>query len=180
MAARATMTNLIALVRGLINDPAGASQQFSDDAIQAQLDLHRDYLLKEALTALPAPDGSQLKWQSAKRNWEADLTLTNPAGTALTPESSDPISGYFTFAQSQDGVQATGFTYDTYAAAAELLTLWAGRIEQDLTKFSADGSSYEFAGVRDSKLKLAKEYMTKSAAFGSIQSVRMVRDDFTY
>ena len=174
------MANLITLVRGLINDPVGATQQFSDDAIQAQLDLHRDYLLKEALTALPAPDGSQLKWQSAKRNWEADLTLTNPAGTALTPESSDPISGYFTFAESQVAVYATGFTYDPYAAAGELLTIWAGRIEQDITKFSADGSSFEFAGLRDSKLQLAKEYMAKSKAFGSIRSVKMVRDDLNY
>lgn len=176
--ARATMTDLIALVRGLIgdNEPEPA---FTDDEIESYLDLRRDYVLKELLTALPAPDGSQTKWQAAHRYWEADVALTDPAGTVLLPETSDPKSGYFTFSESQSAVYATGFTYDVYAASAELLTVWAGRIEQDITKFSADGSSFEFAGVRDSKLKLASEYKAKSAAFGSVRSVRMIRDDFT-
>lgn len=174
--ARAAMASIITLVRGLINDPAGASQQFTDDAIEDQLDLTRTYRLKEELTALAEPAGTQLKFQSAYRYWESDLSLTNPAGTVLTPTSSDPISGYFVFGSTQSAVYATGFTYDVYAAAAELLTLWAGRIEQDVLKFSADGSSYEFSGVRDAKLRLAAQYRARSSTFG-MMSATMVRDD---
>lgn len=180
MATRATMTDLITLVRGLIAD-SETPPAFTDEEIESGLDLRRDYVFKEALTAYPAPDGSQKKWQSAHKFWESDVILTDPAGTALEPGlTSDPNSGYFTFAESQVAVYATGFTYDPYAAAGELLTIWAGRIEQDITKFSADGSSFEFAGLRDSKLQLAKEYMAKSKAFGSIRSVKMVRDDLNY
>ena len=175
--ARAAMASIITLVRGLINDPAGASQQFTDDAIEDRLDLTRTYRLKEELTALAEPAGTQLKFQSAYRYWESDLSLTNPAGTVLSPTSSDPISGCFVFGSTQTGVYATSFTYDVYAASAELLSLWAGRIEQDVLKFSADGSSYEFSGVRDAKLRLAAQYRARSSAFGAIASVGLVRDD---
>ena len=174
--ARAAMASIITLVRGLINDPAGASQQFTDDAIEDRLDLTRTYRLKEELTALAEPAGTQLKFQSAYRYWESDLSLTNPAGTVLSPTSSDPISGYFVFGSTQTGVYATGFTYDVYAASAELLSLWAGSIEQDILKFSADGSSYEFSGVRDAKLRLAAQYRARSSTFG-MMSATMVRDD---
>jgi hypothetical protein len=180
MAARATMTNLITLVRGLINDPVSVTAQFSDDAIQEQLDTQREYVRVNELTPYAEPDGiTQLKFQSPYKYWESDLVLTNPAGTVLTPTTSDPKGGYFTFTVSQTGVYATGFTYDVYAASAVLLTLWAGRIEQDITKFSADGSSYEFEGVAQGKLKLAREYASKSLRFGAMQSVRMIRDDYT-
>lgn len=170
------MAGLITLVRGLINDPAGVSQQFTDNAIEDQLDLTRTYRLKEELTALAEPAGTQLKFKSEHRYWESDLSLTNSAGTVLSPTSSDPISGYFVFGSTQSAVYATGFTYDVYAAAAELLTLWAGRIEQDVLKFSADGSSYEFSGVRDAKLRLAAQYRARSSTFG-MMSATMVRDD---
>ena len=179
MAARATMAGLITLVRELINDPVSASSQFSDDAIQEQLDNDREYVLLTELLPYASADGiTQLKFQSQYKYWESDLVLTDPAGTALTPTTSDSISGYFTFSESQDAVYATGFVFDVYAASAELLTLWAGRIEQDIVKFSADGSSYEFEGLGNSKLKLASEYKTKSNRYGAIQTTRMMRDDF--
>ena len=179
MAARATMTGLITLVRGLINDPAGASQEFYDEDIQEQLDEQREYIHLGELTPLLQPDGiTQLKFQSPYKYWESDIALTDSAGTVLTPTTSDPKSGYFTFTISQNEVYATGFVYDVYAASAVLLTLWAGRIEQDVTKFSADGSSFEFEGLGNSKLKLASQYKAKSTRFGAIHTARMVRDDY--
>jgi hypothetical protein len=179
MAARATMTGLITLVRGLINDPQSATAQFTDEAIQEQLDNDREYVLLTELTPYAEPDGTtQLKFQSPYKYWETDVSLTDSAGTVLNPTTSDTKSGYFTFTTSQDAVYATGFSYDVYAASAVLLTLWAGRIEQDIVKFSADGSSYEFEGVRNAKLKLASQYKAKSSRFGAIQTVRMVRDDY--
>lgn len=174
--ARAAMAGLVTLVRGLINDPAGASQQFTDDAIEDQLDLTRAYHQKDELTALPELAGTQLKFKSEYRYWESDLTLSSSAGTVLTPTNSDPNSGYFVFGSTQSAVYATGFTYDPYAASAELLSLWAGRIEQDILKFSADGSSFEFSGIRDAKLRLAAQYKARSAAFG-VSSAALVRDD---
>lgn len=180
MATRATMSELITLVRGLINDPMSVTVQFEDDEIQEQLDEFRDYIHTEPLTSYVNADGiTQLKFQSQYRYWESDVVLTNSAGTVLTPTTSDPKGGYFTFTTTQDAVYATGFTYDVYAASAALLTFWAGRIEQDIVKFSADGSSYEFEGLGNSKLKLAAQYRTKSSRFNSLQTVRMIRDDFT-
>jgi hypothetical protein len=49
MAVRSTMSSLIALVRTMIADPAGASQQFDDQAIQDRLDSSRDDIRYESL-----------------------------------------------------------------------------------------------------------------------------------
>lgn len=171
-----TTRSIIALVRALINDRAGAEQQFYDEDIQRQLEALREWVVEE-LKPLPQPDGGQLRWRSANRYWEADLELTDPAGTALEPALSDPNSGYFTFADSQEAVYASGFVHDPYAAAAELLTLWAGRIEQDIIEFSSDGASYKFAGTIPQKLAMAAEYKAKSRTYGGIRTVRMVRND---
>lgn len=177
MAVRATMTGLITLVRGLIDDPAGTDATFTDEYIQQQLDAQREYALNEKLEALPEPDESTyLKWSSSHKHWQTDVAFTDPAGTVLVPESADYLNGYFTFGSHCYQVYATGFHFDVYAACVTLLMVWAGRIEQDITKFSADGSSYEFAGERESKLTLANEYARISGKFG-MKSIRMVRDD---
>lgn len=180
MAVRSTMASLITLVRALINDPAGVAAQFSDESIQEQMDCYRSYESEILKPCVSADGATQLKFQSEHRYWESDVAITDSAGTALSPLTSDPKSGWFIFSTSQLVVRATGFCYDVYAAGAELLTLWAGRIEQDIIKFSADGSSYEFEGLGKNKLKLAAEYKAKSPYFNSAKTVRMVRDDFTY
>lgn len=178
--ARATMTSLITLVREMINDPRGEEAQFTDEQVQTQLDELREYIHLTELTPLMEPDGiTKLKFQSQYKNWESDVAITNFAGTVLTPTTSDPKGGYFTFSTSQAAVYATGFTYDAYATSAVLLRLWAGRIEQDITKFSADGGSFEFEGMREAKVKLASQYETKSTRYGAAQTVRMIRDDHT-
>ena len=178
MTTRIAMTSLITLVRGLINDPAGVGAQFTDEDIQQNLDDHREYILNEELDPLPQPDETTyLKWQSSRKHWESDVIFVDPAGTALVPDTANYINGYFTFASHCDQVYANGFCYDVYAACAMLLMTWAGRIEQDITKFSADGSSYEFAGQKDSKLAMASEYAKKSKAYGSVRSIGMVRND---
>lgn len=176
---RESMFNIINLVRELINDPLDPESQFNDEEIQARLDMTREWVVEE-LTPLPLPDGSATKWQAQRKYWETDLRLSDPAGTAIEPITSDPNSGYFEFPESQGAVTATGFCYDVYAASAELLTLWAGRIEQDITEFSADGSSYKFTGAANAKLALAERYRAKSLAIGGIKTIRMVRDDHAY
>jgi len=176
MAARITMATLIALVRGLINDPAGASQAFTDDQIQEQLDFYKLYT-NDTLTALKNQAETVVGWKSANRNWEGGVTLVDEALSILSPVTEDELQGYWTFATTPSSVYASGWVYDVYASAAELLTLWAGRLASEVTKFSADGSSYEFASTKSQKLALAAQYMAKSSTMGGPKSVEMVRND---
>lgn len=175
--ARIAMNALISLVRGLINDPLSSTSKFTDDEIEAQLDLSREWKV-ELLSPLPQSDGSRFRWQARSTHWEEDVELTNAAGSVITPEQANAIAGYFVFAESQDAVTAAGFVYDVYAAAAELLTILVGRVGgQDITKFSADGSSYEFSGEAAGLMKQAESYRALSKTFGGIKPVKMVRDD---
>lgn len=176
MAARTTMAKLITLVRGLINDPAGAAQTFTDDQIQEELDFYRLYK-NDTLTPLKNQADAVIGWQSAYRHWEDGAALVDDTLTTLSPATADPLQGFWTFAVNPTSVYVSGWVYDVYASAAELLTLWAGRLVNDITKFSADGSSYEFGSVKGQKLALAAQYMARSTTMGGPQSVEMVRND---
>jgi len=179
MAARATMANLIALVRGLINDPAGATPQFSDDDIQAQLDSARDRII--GIDLIPYGLVPSSEWYTHFRHFEDGVVLKEGA-TVLTPlpETAEPLNGYWAFAESHSSVTLSGWAYDVYAAAAELLVLMSARVGSEITSFSADGSSFNFAGESSSLLKLAAEYRSRSPLYGAAQTVRMIRDDHEY
>jgi hypothetical protein len=166
-----TISLLITKIRGLINDPVSISQIFSDADINAALENFRIYTEDESLTQV-----GTLGWQSKWRNWE-DVSLVDSYGTTLTAVTENLTQGFWTFATTPTAVLATGWVHDVYAASADLLVLWAGKLSQDVTKFSSDGSSYEFGSERDSKLFLARQYQDRSYGFGSIQSIKVVRDD---
>ena len=177
MAARATMAKLIALVRGLINDHAGTAQIFTDDQIQEHLDYCRLYMNDE-LTNLKNQSNAVIGWQSSNRYWEDTAVLVDGSSTILSALSSDPITSYWTFTVNPSSVFVSGLVYDVYAAAAELLTLWAGKLgSSEVTKFSADGSSYEFGSSINQKLALASQYMAKSSILGGPRTAEMVRND---
>lgn len=148
---RASMADLITEVRTMINDPSGASQQFSDLDVQIRLDRYRDDIRYEALQIAPSIVNAAstnnvaqtifADYYSAYGWWENDVTLqgnnitTGAAWILLTPVSSDYVAGHWTFeaniftAGTAPGqyppVFATGKIYDLNAAAADLLEMWA-------------------------------------------------------
>ena len=177
MAVRVEMADLIELVRGLINDPTGTDSQFTDEEIQNKLDIEREYHNSLALIPLPEPDKTVYKWHAPFHYWDKGVVLSDSVGTVFVPSQANYLAGQFTLDEAKDEVVITGFCYDVYAVSADLLVLWAGRIEREVTKFSADGSSFEFAGESESKLKLAYSYNKRSKKFGGAKVVGMVRND---
>lgn len=180
MTARTSMAALITLVRDLIYDPAGASQVFSDDQIQTALDANREEERYEELTPLAdiAPGGavSYSTWVSDDRHWEASITFTDAAYNVITGSSAyDYLAGRFTFSESQDAVLATGWTYDVYAAAADLCEQWAAKLKLQYD-FSADGATYHRSQAVKGLLDRAATLRSQSEA-GGAQSVRMYRSD---
>src|SRR5258708_16562587 len=103
MPVRSTMVDLIALERTMIADPAGASQQFTDQQIQDRLDASRDDIRYEQLVIAPSlvntPSTNNIAsyifadYFSKYGYWEADVVLQGylaaPYWNILPPISSD-------------------------------------------------------------------------------------------
>lgn len=173
--ARTTMSSLISLVRDLIGDPAGTDQALTDNQIERALDIHRWTFRYETLSALPTVTAgvtTYLDWYSDEQYWEADEALYDSAYAALTPSSSEPMYGRWSFSTTQTVVMITGKVYDPYAAAADLLEVLAGKValEYDVT---ADGASLHRSQKREAYLAMAAQYRKQQRVI----SGRQVRSD---
>lgn len=183
---RESLADLIALVRQYIGDGSSDPRDwtFQDEQIQAHLDQTRAYHDNAELDPLGQAGDTKL-FSSSIKFWELGVVVRDPEGSqlALDSEASNLIAGHFVLENNTPATAfVSGWSYDLYAVCADLLVLWAGRLEQDITKFSADGSSFEFAGASKGKLALAADFRAKSDAMndrglGDIQTVTMVRND---
>src|SRR5258708_36580853 len=103
MPGRSTMGGLIPLDGTMISDPAGASQQFTDQQIQGGLDRVRDdigyELLDPFISIVNTASTNNIAafifadYYSKQGYWEADVVLQGLLGTAywkvLTPVSAE-------------------------------------------------------------------------------------------
>src|SRR5258707_8474820 len=166
MEVRATMNDLISRVRTMISDPAGASQQFTDQIIQDRLDSSRDDIRYESLQMAPSivnpastsNIGSVIlaSFYSEYNWWEADVVLQGYLSGAfwkvLTPVASDYIPGLWQFETNEfvsgrvpgqfPPVFATGKVYDPNRASADLLEFWAAAYARRFDS-SSDGQSFK-------------------------------------
>lgn len=179
------MSDLIALVRTMIADPMGASQQFSDQQVQDRLDASRDEVRYESLAIGPsivntastnnvasvifADYFSKYQW------WEADLVLqgqlSGAAWKVLTPLASDLITGRFQFELTVftsgtvpgqlPPVFATGKVFDPNCAAADLLEFWAATYARRFD-FASDGQRFNVSQARTGLLEQAAYYRRRA------------------
>jgi hypothetical protein len=158
--ARTSMSNLISLVRDLIGDPAGEEQTFTDDQIERSLEVHRweyRYLTLKPLPTVISGNTEYRDWYSDEQYWEADATLYDGNYNVLTPTSSNPLHGQWSFSTHQTAVLASGKIYDPYGAAADLLEMWASKValEYDV---DADGTRMNRSQKREALQSLATQY----------------------
>lgn len=87
MTVRTEIEDLIELVRGLISDPKieGVTPEFTDERIQSELDLEKEYFFRLALKPLPSLDGSVYKWFAPVNFWDKDTEIGDLAGTVFMP-----------------------------------------------------------------------------------------------
>lgn len=154
------MAALISLVRDLIGDPAGVDQVFTDDQVERSLDIHRwefRYLPLKPLSTV-TPGSTVFKdWYSDELYWESDATLYDGAYTQLTPSSSDPLHGRWSFSAHQPAVLISGKVYDPYGAAADLLEMWAGKVALEFD-VNMDGAAMQRSQKRQALRELAAQY----------------------
>lgn len=173
--ARPSMAQLINLVRDLIGDPAGAKQVFTDDQIERSLDVHRwefRYLPLKALVTVTSGNTEYLDWYSEEQYWEDDVVLHDTDYNTLTPSSSDPMHGRWTFSVHQPFVLISGKVYDPYGAAADLLEMWAGKVALDFD-VSLDGASMQRSQKQKALRDLAEHYRRQQRIIHG----RQVRND---
>lgn len=182
MTVRSTMTDLIALVREMINDPTG-SPQFTDQQIQDRLDANRDDIRYENLVIAPSIVNTAstnniaayifADYFSKYGYWEADVVLQGYLSAAywkvLTPVASELLldeahwqfeTSVFTSGTTPGQLPpifATGKVYDVYAASADLLEFWAA-VSARRFDFSSDGQSFKVSQISAGLQKQADYY----------------------
>lgn len=161
--ARPSMSELIARMRMLVGDPAGADSAFSDDEIEMILDRHRTTVRYAPLHAAPTmlPNGTieYRDYYADFGDWEADEKLFDASRNELSPLSADRNTGHWAFPPpgQTPPVLIVGKTYDVYAAAAELLEIWAAAVKLEFD-FSTDGQTFDRSQKVKALLALAAEY----------------------
>lgn len=183
MTVRSTMTDLISLVRTMISDPAGGSQQFTDQQVQDRLDANRDDIRYENLVIAPSIVNTAstnniaayifADYFSKYGYWEADVVLQGYLNAAywkvLTPVASELLldeahwqfeTSVFTTGTTPGQLPpifATGKVYDVYAASADLLEFWAATSARRFD-FNSDGQSFRVSQVQAGLQKQADYY----------------------
>lgn len=173
MAVRASMAELITRVRLLINDPAGTGQALQDQSIQDVLDVHQTTVRYRRLRAQEtvAPGGAVTyhDYYADVGDWEADEQLVDCSYNVLTPTASDRLTGHWTFTANQlPPVCISGKTYDVYAAAADLLEVWAAKLKTAYD-FTADGASFSRSQQVAALLQLATDYRRRQRSVTALQ-----------
>lgn len=166
MAARSTLGSLIMRLRRMIGDPAGASQVWTDGELQDALDARRfdsRYLrLQEEPTHAEGGGAAYLGFRAPTGDWEEDAALYDRGYKALTPATTDCLTGRWTFGAEPDmPVRLTGKSFDLHAAAADVLEAWAAKKKLEYDFSSAD---QRFARGRQEQAlrELAAVYRRKS------------------
>jgi hypothetical protein len=156
MPVRAGMQPLVDRLRKAIGD-VGSSRVFEDDDLQAALDERRSRLSAVALLADPVISGSATVFRAPYGFWEADAAIASSSG-AVTPDLSDPINGTWAF-DAAPGVTlyVTGYAYDLWGTAANLLEEWAGRTALEFD-FGTDQQQFDRSQKTSNLLKVAREY----------------------
>jgi len=161
---RSTMAALIARVRLLINDPAGQTQQFSDQEIQDVLDEGRRDMSNMALKPNPtyvASSITYLDYYAHLGSWEDNVVLKQYLTVPVTPALSEPVNGHWQFAENTlPPVYLTGSTFDIYRSAADLLERLAARWVLSYN-VSVDGQSLQRSQVATALQNLAHTYRLK-------------------
>lgn len=171
------MSVLITRLRLMVGDPliAGTppTSQFTDDQMQDALDHHRTDVIQDLLVArysIASNGNTQwLDYQARSGFWEDDVVIVDVAWAAVTPTTSDEMTGHWTFAASKlPPLRITGRTYDLYGAAVEILEAWAGivRAGGEIVSFAEDGQSVTRAPKGTGLSALAEEYRRKALPAG--------------
>ena len=185
---RPTMATLLSRLRVLIGDPAGGSQVFSDDDLQAFLDENRIPLLNVEMTSEPWITGAGVRQY---RNFYSPFGALEDGYIVytfqddeidLTPWTVEPLIGFFQADVDQlDDIPLyiRGNAYDLKAAAADALEAWLAKVKFEYD-FASGGESHKRSQKWQAMEALAQKYRGESSGSGDsggVSSLVMERSD---
>ena len=182
MAVRSSMAYIITFVRELIEDPAGASQKFTDQQIQDRLDLNRLDLYQSDLREVDnlMTDGT-IEWHDFFASypfWETDYQIQKVNGVNVTANTAEPLIGKFHFTTHQSTpLIITGKVYNVYGVASTLLTMWIAEVRSQIQMWTADGTTVQRIGQISSMQGLAAKYASMAWGWGNTTQIKLVRRD---
>jgi hypothetical protein len=162
MALRDSMEYLVEIVSALVNetdtDPATAQR------IQDYLDRNRVEGRYLKLTPVPTrASGGAITYITYQApagwvHWEDDASLVDYNYDALSPATSDWITGRWTFStEPTRPVYILGWSYDIYGAAADLLEIRGSELAEKYDSFAVFNGAFA-AARREGPLEMAKKY----------------------
>lgn len=189
--ARTGMQTLIDTVRGFANaapdewevsTDSSIVTYWSDDEIQRVLDRHKVEHIHAPLEPVTSYSGGSavvLQYRTGIANIEggtAVFKVEDVAGT-VSDYTADYTRGIVTFSTDQSGKTFywSGFSYDLYAAAADIWRMKASHVA-GLVDFSTDGHSVKRSQQAQQYLNMSQYYQSRSASEG-VQTSRIVRND---
>lgn len=182
--ARATMATLIQRVRDHIYDPVDDNALFTADQIEEVLDLWRLEVKQEWLCAVPTQSAAGetfLDFKSKYGDFEEGATLQDKVWAAIDAGdfTADYSRGVWTFnAQPNYPIYLTGWAYDHYGAAADLMDQKLAKMA-DLHDWSADGGSYKQSQMYANLNGVAGYLRSRQKGYGFhfVSTATMVRTD---
>lgn len=177
---RATLADLIALVRLNIGDAPGGCQNFGDADIQLALDERREEVRYEVLfpQVKYTTSGYQyLFYKSRRQYWESDEELIGPHYQTLTPATAERVAGFWTFPAGTGNGQyppvfLAGKAYDVNGATADLLARWRAVYARKFD-VTTGGTTLHRSQVALALKDLEESYRRRAL----IKQVRFVRND---
>jgi hypothetical protein len=163
------MASLIRRLRRLIGDPASDSQTWTDEDLQDALDKNRRearyFRLCEQPTLAAGGSTTYLVYLANLPDWEGSENSSTPAlvdsnfaAISTDDYEEDLLTGRWTFsAQPSWPVYISGFHYDLYGAAVEILEAWIASLKCAVDA-SADGISVKNSQKVDHLETLANRY----------------------
>lgn len=185
MPIRDDMAYLRARVRLRIGDPAGASQTFDEQTIQDALDEERvNVNISDWRELVPhySVIGSPPTWNwteyydpSNWGDWEPDVLLYTAGLVPLTPTTSEPLIGHWSFAPTSTPppVFIVGKTYDVAAASRALCLRWMALVAQQFDFAPERGVTFSVSQKRAGLQQLADQLATEMR----VKTASLVRHD---
>jgi hypothetical protein len=146
------MRPLVRQLRRLVGDDGPENERlFSDDELEQFLDTCRVFVVHAPLVPAEAPPTKL--WRARQQFWEEGARVT---GGEVAAE--DALVGVWELvAETAGPLFVTGYTYDLYAAAADVLEVWAAR-EKWAYDVTVDGQTLRRSQVGDRLMALAQSY----------------------
>lgn len=166
------MANLIVLTRRKVGDKNPTAPYWTDEEIEAALDVYRTEARYTILTTSPTAvqgispaDLQYLDFYDVHGMWEDDVVLVDSTRYAvLTPILSENTVGHWRFASPGQipPVYISGKFYDVYAAAADLLDDWLADPDGGTDFTTEGGASFKVDQIRQARSKQRDRYRALS------------------